>query len=685
MTRTTSNSPWVLAGGGGLRAVVVGGGALASLATDRLELIQHAASAFEPGLLQLWVRDRGADRSWPVLGAGSGSRIILEDGVLVVRGGAADDRGSMTWRVSLTLDEDRTAWAWHVEVTNQGPTPREVDLVHAHDVALAMSATLRTNELYVSQYLDVTPLHGDGFGTALAVRQNLAQDGRHPWCVLAASSPVVAWATDAIDVHGWSGRAGHQPGGRLLDLPSRRRQHEHTLVTLQTGRIRLGPGETLRTSFTGMLVDDHPAATSDADLPLVEQALTGALATARRLDIGAGKALTTTPIVGTSAERAPAGVYDRGRELPVRSLTDDEALARWPGRWRAVERDEGGALLSFFTADDAHVVTRAKELLVLRPHGTILRTGDTASPDPCGLTVTAWMTGSPLSYLTRGHASNLPVLTTVRGYLGLQRAYGLRVFVEVDGRWRLLDQASAFSMTPDSAHWVYAVEPSVRTPSRVVEVTTTAPAGDHRIDLAVRVTGGAPVRMLLALHLAGADDLLPAAPSGITAEHRADGVVIHLGAGGGPGRELVLRAQGIESLGDDGILFDDGVGRSPRVITMVSRTTTEFTAHLRVTEPADGAAIQPAGLPDESSEGAVPTTESSWWAEVTPLRVTSGGEANRLRSASRGWSATHWCTSSRRGGSSSSPAVPGAPATLPRVPSSCSWPSTGCPRLVTCC
>ncbi|HYO17663.1 MAG TPA: hypothetical protein VES02_03225, partial [Dermatophilaceae bacterium] len=189
MTGAVSNPPWVLAADGGLRAVVVEGGALASLATDRLELIQHAASMFEPGLLQLWVRDRAADRSWPVLGAGSAARTRLEDGVLVVRGGAADERCSLTWRVRLTLADDRAAWAWHVEVLNDGPTPREVDLVHAHDVALAAPAAVRTNELYVSQYLDVTPLHGDGFGTALAVRQNLPQAGLHPWCVLAATSP----------------------------------------------------------------------------------------------------------------------------------------------------------------------------------------------------------------------------------------------------------------------------------------------------------------------------------------------------------------------------------------------------------------------------------------------------------------------------------------------------------------
>ena len=99
---------------------------------------------------------------------------------------------------------------------------------------------LRTNELYVSQYLDITPLHGDGFGTALAVRQNLAQTGVTPWCVLACTTPVVAWATDALDVHGWAARAGRPSAGLGGDLPSRRRQHEHTLATLQTARSAAG-------------------------------------------------------------------------------------------------------------------------------------------------------------------------------------------------------------------------------------------------------------------------------------------------------------------------------------------------------------------------------------------------------------------------------------------------------------
>ncbi|WP_024285189.1 hypothetical protein [Cellulomonas sp. KRMCY2] len=631
--------PWVLQGAaasqgaGGLRAVVVDGGALASLGTAGLELVQHAASAFEPGQLQLWVRDRATARTWPMLGAGSGSRVGPPDGpggALVVHGQADDADGRLAWRATLTLSADRPAWAWHVEVTNEGAGTREVDLVHTHDVALAAPGALRANELYVSQYLDVTPLHGEGFGTALAVRQNLAQAGLHPWCVLAAGSPVVAWASDALDVHGWSARAGRPPEGLAQDLPSRRRQHEHTLVALQTGRVHLRPGQSLRTSFAGLLVDDHQAATSDADLPRVAEALELARATAPWPESGATTG--APPVAGTPGTPAPAGGYDRGRELPVRPLTEDELHDRWPAPWRAVERDDDGTLLSFFTDDDLHVVTRAKELGSLRPHGTILRTGDTATPDPCALTVTAWMTGSPLSYLTRGHASNHPVLTTVRGYLGLHRAYGLRVLVEVDGGWRLLDLPSAFAMTPDSARWVYAVEPDGSDPVGVLEITTHAPADDHRIDLSVRVTSGPARRILLALHLAAAADPLPAPPDAVGAEQRADGVVVRLDAGGDdPGRELVLESQDVETLGDDRLLFDDGTRRSSTVVTLVSRTTTAVTARLRVETADDGAALPSAGpYHCARREPTGPTVGAAWWTDVTRLRVTAGDEVEPL-------------------------------------------------------
>ncbi|MFN2318853.1 MAG: cellobiose phosphorylase [Dermatophilaceae bacterium] len=618
MTAVGSSPPWVLGSGGALRAVVMDGGAPASLGTDRIELVQHAASAFEPGLLQLWLRDRVTGRPWPMLGAGSGSSALVQDGVLVVTGQAD---GGLGWRVTLTLDPTRRAWAWHVEVNNDGGVGREVDVVHAHDVALAAPGMLHTNELYVSQYLDIGPLHGDGFGTALAVRQNLAQGGVTPWCVLACTTPVVAWATDALDVHGWAARAGRPPAGLGGDLPSRRRQHEHTLATLQTARRRLEPGERLATSFAGLLVDDHPAATSDADVRLVHQALDLARTAASALP-AASPQRAAAAAVGLAA---PTGVYDLGRTLAARPATDAELEQLWPGPWRAVERAQDGSLLSFFTPEDEHVVTQAKEVATLRPHGTILRTGDTAAPDPRSLTVTSWMTGSPLSYLTSGHVSHDRVLTTVRGYLGLNRAYGVRVLVEVADRWRLLDLPSVFAMTPDGARWVHMVEPDGVDPGGVMEIRTTAPPAEHVVRLSVRVTSGGQRRVMLALHCATGDDPLPDPPAVAEVQKRPGGVAVVL-----PAASMTVRSSTPLTAGDDGPLFDDGYSRSSSVVTLCTAPGPGLDVEVTVdpsVEPAGATADPPAPHDREVRAGG---RDGDWWPAVTAVRVGAAAEAEPL-------------------------------------------------------
>ena len=127
--------------------------------------------------------------------------------------------------------------------------------------------------------------------------------------------------------------------------------------------------------------------------------------------------------------------------------------------------------------------------------------------------------GSPLSYLTRGNASDGRVLTTVRGYLGLHPDHGVRVFVEVADQWRLLDLPSAFAMALDGAPLgARARPPMTWDPGGVLEVRTTASPTEHVVRMSVRVTSGRHRRVMLALHLATGDDPLPA-PLGAAAVH----------------------------------------------------------------------------------------------------------------------------------------------------------------------
>lgn len=630
MTDGTAGPPWVLRSPGGLTALLVDGAGVASLGVPGLELVQHAASAFEPGLLQLWLRAGG--RVWPLLGARSGGSTEAAGERLTVRGGAtADDGTDLRWRVVLTLDPGTTAWAWHVEVVNQGTSARRVDLVHSHDVALAAPAALRTNELYVSQYLEVRPLPGP-LGPALAVRQNLAQGGRVPWCVLTATAPVQAWATDALDVHGWSARAG-APSGPTGDLTSVRTQHEHTLATLQTRAVDLAAGEAHRVSFAGLLVADHPGATGDADLDAVAEAVRLARASAPWDEPDAPAA---------DPRPAPRSVYDPSRTLTTRALAEDALRERWPGSWRVVERDDEGAVLSFFTEEDEHVVTRGKELTTLRPHGTILRTGSTAAPDPAALTVTAWMTGSPLSYLTRGHASTGSVLTTVRGYLGHHRAYGLRVLTEVAGRWRLLDLPSAFAMALDRARWVHVLAPEQDDPGGTVEVTTSASAEQHHVDLTVEVTDGPPRPFLVALHLATPDDPLPPGttrpvpPLDVT--RTEDGLGVPAARPGGPRLHVgTTGTLGTVEVSDDSPLFDDGTHRVDGVVTL--RADGPVRLRLR--------ALPPEGADDEAPPA---RGEAGWWAALTRLDLHAPGHAPGKTQDAAGTHGTHGTAGDAAGG-----------------------------------
>lgn len=72
--------------------------------------------------------------------------------------------------------------------------------------------------------------------------------------------------------------------------------------------------------------------------------------------------------------------------LACRDLDPGEVVALFDE-----EEREDGSLLSYFTGENAHVVLRAKELAVLRPHGQILGTGSKLVSDEAALTWTGWM------------------------------------------------------------------------------------------------------------------------------------------------------------------------------------------------------------------------------------------------------------------------------------------------------
>ena len=543
----------------GLSVEVTSRGALRRFDCGSTALNLFVGNELEGGPTNIYLRRHrsGTTEFTPLLGPRSPTRFGLRqaDGRLI---GGGSWQG-IDYVIALVLAQDAPAWFWHVRLMNTTPSQQQLDLIYAHDIALAPYGTVRTNEYYVSQYVDHTPLQHPSRGCAIASRQNLPAEGRNPWCVIGSLRSATSFATDALQLHGLAARSGETPLALLKGLPGRRLQHEHSMVAIQDATLHVDAGQSISAGFFGSYRADHPSASSPADLERIDEAL--ALPEAVQGTIGFVPADVST--IATLFASAPQ----------LQAVDLDAAALRelFPGEWRHEERDEQDTLLSFFHGDDRHVVLRAKELRVQRPHGHILRTGRHLTPDESALTSTAWMSGVFHSMLTQGHVSINRLLSTTHSYLGLFRSHGQRLFVEIEGAWHLLDVPSAFEIAPAACRWIY------RHAGGTIQVRAEAGSDQHELVLAVELTPARPTRLLISNHIAlNGDD---GSASGAASWRTERGAVIVAPAAQtdlagrfpkGSFEIAPLDGTRLERVAGDELLFADGQSREQPYICIVT-------------------------------------------------------------------------------------------------------------------
>ena len=243
----------------------------------------------------------------------------------------------------------------------------------------------------------------------------------------------------------------------------------------------LEPGAKSQRGFFGWFEADKPTATSADDAALIDAALALPEAACPPWpEHIAANCLVAKPL----HLRADCWKRRSWIEMPFSS------------RHRATRNARTAGFYHFSPANGRHVVLKAKELEVLRPHGHLLRSGGSLTPDESALTSTAWMGGVFHSMVTQGHVSINRFLSTCHSYLGLFRSHGQRVFVEIDGSWKLLGIPSAFEMSPDSCRWIYKHR------GGLIEVVSSAPDDRHELRLSLSVLEGAPARFLISHHVA---------------------------------------------------------------------------------------------------------------------------------------------------------------------------------------
>ena len=528
----------------GLRAQFLPTGALYALREAGTLLNQLLPGPAEDGLFRLllrWRGERGAARHWTPL-AGPAAEFSPGSTGASWRTRPAEGLSAVT---TFSLHPQLAAWCWRVEVVNGTSVPLLCDVLHAQDLGLADLAAVRNNEAYVSQYLDLLPVEDAAFGPVILARQNQAMaGGRRPWAAFACTEGAAAFCTDGWQFFGADHRLTGEPAAvRAAHLPSRRLQYECSLAGLQSRELRLAPGTRATFTFLARYLPDHPEISSAADVARLRELLPLTWA---------------APAVAPAAAPARAdSVFLTAPWLHGAEPMEAELQAWFPGEHRHVERAAAGGVQSFFHGVGTHVVTRAKEAAIARPHGHILRSGTAAWIDDAQFGITCYAAGIFGAQAYAGNPSLARLLSVVRNHLNLARAGGQRIFVRAPGGvWRQLGVPSAFALDPGAVRWIYRdgdaciearVWCSAQLPASFLQLAVTG-GGEREFLITHQIAAGAnefdaPVRV--GLHEAAGWMAVQPDAASFTAQH-LPGLAFAVAAAA---PESVARLGGAELLG----------------------------------------------------------------------------------------------------------------------------------------
>lgn len=402
----------------------------------------------------------------PLLGVRSNSRVSYSASQVVWAGEAEGVR----YQVRFLLSE-AGVWFWDVLVVGNGEM---VDVIYGQDIGLADQAAVRSNEAYQSQYIDHSVFEDEQRGYVVCSRQNMPQRGSFPYLQQGAWTGAGGYSTDGFQFYGLSYKETDMAEALMKpSLANEVYQYEFAYTALQAPLAKLD-GE-LNVVFYSIFKENHAEAVSSlAFTAEVQQAWE---------QVSAAPALQSQE---ANPVRKAAAI---GSPLQTVSMTAEEINGLFPER--SQEEYAGESLLSFFTATHEHVVLKEKELLVERPHGHILMTGGNDRLNTHVLTTTSYMYGLFNSQLVVGNTTFHKWVTNARNALNVPKTSGQRIYVELDGVYRLLTMPSMFEMGFNFAKWYY------KTSDDLIIITNYTTVDTPEVRMHVRSTSGRKHRYLV--------------------------------------------------------------------------------------------------------------------------------------------------------------------------------------------
>ncbi|UCZ52825.1 cellobiose phosphorylase [Bacillus shivajii] len=368
----------------------------------------------------------------PLLGVQSKSEVAFGESTVVWQG----EVDELAYTVTFSLSE-KGFWFWEVEVNAEEAV---VDVVYGQDVGLGNPGMVRTNEAYTSQYIDHTVFNDEKRGYVVCSRQNQPQDGQFPYLQQGSLAKTVGFCTDGFQFFGKSYKETNKPEIlAAVEFPNETYQYEFAYIGLVTEKMMVKGTAVI--PFYGLFKEDHPEAINELEF---QDELTEAWA-----EVQAKSA-------EFKSEKTQAVQTKIGEPVKTLDMTEEEIAEYFPQR--QLEERENGNLLAFFTDSYEHVVLKEKEMIVERPHGHILMSGNNHDLDTDVLTSTSYMYGIFNAQLVVGNTNFNKMMTNVRSHLNVMKTSGQRIYIEENGSYHLLTMPSLYEMGFNFNRWYYKTE-----------------------------------------------------------------------------------------------------------------------------------------------------------------------------------------------------------------------------------
>jgi 1,2-beta-oligoglucan phosphorylase len=450
-------------------------GNIQNIDVEKIRINLKSGTLFAQPGTQIYLRKRGEKQIefTPLLGTKNEGKISFSGDGFFVKGSWS----GIEYLCSLQLSSKSQSWQWQIKLTNTTDEKVALDIVWKEEIGLKNLNDGLVNEYYVAQYLERILLKDAKHGAVIACRQNTKEATGYPWLMMASAGKAIAGLTDGMQFYGNSYRAtGVSEGLMQNELPGNM-AGESPVVALQEMPFELESNSAHVVKFIATYLSNHAAATSEKDLDGLE-------------NVFAEFPEITFDVSQNEWKLLEQNLFQSTPFFPSDNLNEND-IEQIFGKDLRIKEWNNGQLLSFFSAVNHHVVLKAKETIVDRPHAHILQAMLTEVPTEQTLSTTCFATGIFNSHISQGNTNFNVFLSINTSQFNANLDSGQRIFAEIDGTIYLLGIPSAFEMGLNMCRWIYKWN------NILLEIKTETHVKAPIAQLTFNVRKGNPVRLIV--------------------------------------------------------------------------------------------------------------------------------------------------------------------------------------------